>query len=266
MSKTRVHDIEIAYDDEGAGPPVVLLHGYPFNRSMWADQTQALRNSQRVIVPDLRGHGESEVAAATIEAMARDIGALMTSIGISEAAICGLSMGGYIALAFYRLFPERVRALVLADTRASADTDEVKQNRKKQAERALREGMEGIANDLLPKLLRPQTLEKRAEIVDRVRQMMVETKPEGAAAALKAMGERDDQMALLSRIVAPTLILVGRDDVITPIKDSELMHREIQGSRLEVIEGAGHVSNIEQPEHFNRALLNFLLDGDRGTI
>ncbi len=263
MSKTRVHDIEIAYEDEGSGPPVVLLHGYPFNRSMWDDQTQALRNSQRVIVPDLRGHGESEVAEATIEAMARDIGGLMTSIGISEAAIGGLSMGGYVALAFYRLYPERVRALVLADTRASADTDEVKQNRRKQAERALSEGMEGIANDLLPKLLSPHTLEKRAEIVDRVRQMMVETKPEGAAAALKAMGERNDQTDLLSRIVAPTLILVGRDDVITPVKDSESMHRVIEGSHLEVIEGAGHVSNVEQPEQFNRVLLNFLLDGNR---
>src|SRR6266542_5654345 len=133
MSKTRVHDIEIAYDDEGAGPPVVLLHGYPFNRSMWADQTQALRNSQRVIVPDLRGHGESEVAAATIEAMARDIGALMTSIGISEAAICGLSMGGYIALAFYRLFPERVRALVSTEPRGRAVPVGSKKNRKRQA-------------------------------------------------------------------------------------------------------------------------------------
>src|SRR6267142_596505 len=122
MSKTRVNDIEIAYDDEGSGPPVVLLHGYPFNRSMWHDQTQALRNSHRVIVPDLRGHGDSEVAPATIETMARDVGALMTSLGIGEVTIGGLSMGGYIALAFYRLFPERVRALVLADTRASADT------------------------------------------------------------------------------------------------------------------------------------------------
>jgi len=258
MNQIQVGDIELAYDDQGAGSPVVLLHGYPFNRSMWQDQIQALRDSYRVVVPDLRGHGNSDVAPATINEMARDVSGLMTALGINDGVIGGLSMGGYIALAFYRLFPERVRALVLADTRAAADTDESKQNRKKQAERALSEGMEGIANDLLPKVLSPASVASRPAVVHRVRQMMLTTKPEGAAFALQAMGERDDQSALLARIGVPTMIIVGRDDSITPVKDSESMQREIKGSQLEVIEGAGHVSNIEQPEQFNRALVDFL--------
>jgi 3-oxoadipate enol-lactonase len=124
MSKARVNGIEIAYDDTGSGPALVLLHGYPFNRSLWRDQVELLSQSHRVITPDLRGHGESEVAPATMEGMARDIESLMQILEISPAVIGGLSMGGYVTLAFYRLFPQRVRGLVLADTRASADTAE----------------------------------------------------------------------------------------------------------------------------------------------
>jgi len=264
MKKIRVHDIELAYDDAGSGSAVVLLHGYPFNRSMWNEQIEVLRKSHRVIVPDLRGHGDSQVAPATIKDMARDIAELMTGLGINEAVIGGLSMGGYIALAFYRQFPERVKALMLADTRAAADTDEVRQNRKKQAERALSEGMEAIANDLLPKVLSAETIAKRSDIVERVRRMIVNTRPEGAAAALKAMGEREDQSSLLPLIAVPTLILVGRDDTITPVKEADSMHREIQGSVLEVIEGAAHLSNLEQPEQFNRGMGGFLRNADRG--
>jgi len=137
-AKTLVRGIEIAYDDLGSGPSVVLLHGYPFNRSMWRDQLDELQQNHRVIIPDLRGHGESAVAQspATMERMAGDVASLLEILNVSRAAIAGLSMGGYVSLAFYRLFPMRVRALVLADTRAQADTEEAKQNREKQAEKA----------------------------------------------------------------------------------------------------------------------------------
>ena len=255
MTKVRVREIGIAYNDKGSGPVIVLLHGYPFNRSMWREQIDALENSHRVIAPDLRGHGESDVAPASIDEMARDVASLMTTLEITRATIGGLSMGGYVALSFHRLFPERVKALILADTRASADSEEGKQTRAKQAERALREGMEGIANDMLPKLLRTDT---SPEVLDRVRQMIVQTKPEGAVAALHAMATRDDQTSFLSQITKPALILVGRNDVITPLKDSEVMHREIKSSQLEIIEDAGHVSNLEQPDKFNKALEGFL--------
>lgn len=261
-SKARVRGVEIAYDDRGSGPSVVLLHGYPFSRSMWREQVEELKQTHRVVIPDLRGHGESAVtpAPATMQDMALDVAAIMETLNISRATVGGLSMGGYVALAFYRLFPLRVRSLVLADTRAQADTEEGKQNRAVQAEKALKEGMEGIADALLPKLLAPETVAKRPDIVKRVREMMVKTEPEGAAAALHGMAQRQDQTAFLSRIISPTLIMVGREDSLAPVADAEIMHREIGGSRLVIIEGAAHVPNIERPEEFNRAFVKFLRD------
>lgn len=263
--KQLINGVEIAYEDHGSGPAVVLLHGYPFNRSLWRDQVSALRDDFRVIVPDLRGHGESAVTSgtATMEAMANDVAALLDLLDISQATIGGLSMGGYVALAFSRLFPARVQSLVLAATRAQADTDEAKQNRAVQAEKARTEGMKGIADMMLPKLLIPETVAKRPEVVKHVRGMMASTNPEGAAAALQGMALRQDQTSFLPQIKAPTLILVGREDVITPVADSELMHREISGSQLRVIENAGHVVNLERPEEFNRALSEFLRKGER---
>jgi 3-oxoadipate enol-lactonase len=260
MSFIRVDDIQLAYTDSGLGQPVVLLHGYPFNRSLWTEQVSALSNSYRVITPDLRGLGESDATpgAATMNRMAQDVAALLDDLEISRAVVGGLSMGGYVALAFYKQFPSRVRALFLADTRAQADTDEGKQTRHQQAEKALAEGMAGIADSMLPKLLTPETVSKRPELVKRVRDMMLKTKPEGAAAALLGMAQRDDQTELLAQIACPTLILVGREDPITPIADSEKLHREIAGSRLTVIENAAHISNLERTEQFNEELLRFL--------
>lgn len=260
MSFIRVDDIQLAYTDTGLGQPVVLLHGYPFNRSLWTEQVSALSNSYRVITPDLRGLGESDATsgAATMNRMAQDVAELLDQLEISRAVVGGLSMGGYVALAFYKQFPSRVRALVLADTRAQADTEEGKQTRFEQAEKALAEGMAGIADSMLPKLLTPETVSKRPEVVKRVRDMMLKTKPEGAAGALLGMAERDDQIALLSQIACPALILVGREDPITPVQDSEKMNREIAGSRLVVIDNAAHVSNLERTEQFNDELVQFL--------
>src|SRR5918911_2284289 len=206
--------MNLAYTDTGIGSPIVLIHGYPFNRSLWSEQVTALSNSYRVIAPDLRGFGETDPSAgpATMERMAQDIAELMDQLEIRQAVIGGLSMGGYVALAFYKQFPSRVRALVLADTRAQADTEEGKQTRFEQAEKALAEGMAGIADAMLPKLLTPETVSKRPEIVKRVRDMMLKTKPEGAAAALRGMAEREDQSSLLPKIAVPTLILVGAED------------------------------------------------------
>jgi 3-oxoadipate enol-lactonase len=242
------------------GPPILLVHGYPFNRSLWDEQVEALSSRHRVIAPDLRGFGESDAApgTATMNVMARDLALLLNHLGIARAAICGLSMGGYVALALYKQLPSRVRALVLADTRAQADTEEAKQTRFQQAEKALNEGMAGIADAMLPKLLTPETVSKRPEVVKRVRDMMLKTKPEGAAAALRGMAERDDQTELLAKITVPALIIVGAEDAITPVADSEKMHAAISGSRLMVLENAGHVSNIERTEQFNDALLSFL--------
>jgi 3-oxoadipate enol-lactonase len=259
MASAHINNLNIAYTDSGIGRPVVLIHGYPFNRSLWNEQVDALSSTCRIIAPDLRGFGETDAAAtATMNEMAQDVAQLMDRLEITQAAIGGLSMGGYVALAFYKQFPSRVRALVLADTRAQADTEESKQTREQQAQKALDEGMAGIADSMLSKLLTPETVSKRPEVIKRVRDMMLKTKPEGAAAALRGMAERDDQTDLLPRIAVPSLILVGAEDAITPVADSEKMHQAIAGSRLAVLENAGHVSNLERTEHFNDALVGFL--------
>jgi 3-oxoadipate enol-lactonase len=261
MTLIRIDDIQMAYTDTGIGRPIVLIHGYPFNRSIWSEQVDALSQSHRVIAPDLRGLGETDVSngPATMNRMAQDVAQLMDHLEVPRAAIAGLSMGGYVALAFYKQFPSRVRALVLADTRAQGDTEEGKQTRAQQAEKALSEGMAGIADVMLPKLLTPETVSKRPEIVKRVRDMMLKTKPAGAAAALMGMAEREDQTQLLSKISVPALILVGAEDAITSVADSEKMHQAIEGSRLVILENAGHVSNLERTEQFNEALLDRLI-------
>lgn len=260
MTLTRINNTQMAYTDTGAGRPLVLIHGYPFNRSLWADQIPALSDNHRIIAPDLRGFGESDASQdpSTMNRLAADVAQLMDHLEIPRATIGGLSMGGYVALAFYKQFASRVRGLVLADTRAQADTEEAKQTRAQQAEKALSEGMAGIADAMLPKLLTPETVSKHPEIVKRVRDMMLKTKPEGAAAALRGMAEREDQTELLPKISVPTLILVGAEDAITPVADSEKMHHAIKGSSLVVLDHAGHVSNIERAQQFNDALLHFL--------
>jgi pimeloyl-ACP methyl ester carboxylesterase len=260
MPQIRIDNIQMAYTDSGAGPPVVLLHGYPFNRSLWTEQIEELSEAHRVVAPDLRGFGESDSfeKVATMDRMAQDVVLLMDALGISTAAVGGLSMGGYVALAFYGQFSTRVRSLILSDTRSQADTEAGKQTREKQAKQILAEGMAGIVDSMLPKLLTPETVSKRPELVKRIRDMMLKTKPAAASAALLGMAARADQTELLARIAVPTLILVGRDDAITPVEDSEKMHREIKGSSLVVIENAGHVSNLERADEFNKELIPFL--------
>jgi pimeloyl-ACP methyl ester carboxylesterase len=261
MAVARVREIEMAYDDAGSGQTVLLLHGYPFNRSMWREQAEALSASNRVITPDLRGHGETTVTVeppATMEEMARDVAALLDKLDIRRVTLGGLSMGGYVALAFYRRFPLRVRALVLADTRPQADTEEARRNREEQAQMILKEGMGSIADGFLKKVLTPVTFSDKPETVERVREMILQTDAQGAASALRGMAARHDQTDFLETIFVPTLILVGSEDQLTPPADAELMRREIRGSRLSIIEGASHLSNLERPIEFNRALLDFL--------
>lgn len=256
----RVRGIELAYTDAGSGPAVVFLHGFPFDRSMWSGQVERLSASFRVIAPDLRGHGETTVTSgpSTMEEMAEDVVALLDELNVPRAVICGLSMGGYVALALYRAHPSRVRALVLADTRAKADTEDARLTREENARRALAEGMGPIADSMLPKLLSERTREREPEVVARVREMMLGVNPEGAAAALRGMALRRDQTDLLPKTDVPVLFLVGSEDIVTPPSDAEAMHALIEGSRLRVVEGAGHVSNVERPDEFDRALAEFL--------
>ena len=260
MSQVNVDGINLAFDDSGSGRPVILLHGYPFNRTLWDGQVSSLKDTFRVITPDLRGFGESETSAepVTMARMAQDVAGLMDALDIPSAIIGGLSMGGYVVLSYYKQFPNRVAALLLADTRPQADTDEGKQQRAKQREQILREGMSLTADSMLPKLLTPETISTRPDVVNSIRNMIMNTKPDGAAAALMGMATREDQSDLLRQISVPTLIVVGREDPITPVQDSQLMHELIPGSRLIILEDAAHVSNVEQARSFNGVLKSFL--------
>jgi len=258
--EARVRGIKMAFDDAGRGTTLVLLHGFPLNRSMWREQVEALSGEFRVVAPDLRGQGETPLGGdgVTMARMAEDVAALLDELNLGRVVLGGLSMGGYVAFEFFRNFPERVHALVLADTRPQADTDEGRRAREENARRALAEGMGPIVEAMLPKLLSAATLERDAETVGRVRGLMLGADPEGAAAALRGMAERRDQTDLLASIDVPTLVVVGSEDALTPPSDARALSAGIEGSRLAVIEGAGHLSNVERPEEFNRALGEFM--------
>jgi 3-oxoadipate enol-lactonase len=257
----RVRGTEVVYDEEGRGASsVVLLHGFPFNRSMWREQARELSDTCRVIAPDLRGQGETQLGDATLTMgeMAEDVAALLDELRVERVVLGALSMGGYVAFEFLRRFPRRVRALVLADTRPQADTDEARRTREENAQKVLREGMEPLTDSMLPKLLSANMRGDQPDVVERVRAMMLGTRPEGAAAALRAMAVRRDQTDLLPSVGVPTLIVVGSEDTITPPSDSEAMAANIAGARLVRIEGAAHLSNVERPAEFNRALVEFV--------
>lgn len=263
MSKglARVRDIEMAYEETGgSGAALVLLHGFPLDRSMWREQTESLGGEFHIVAPDLRGLGETPLGdeEVSIEGMAEDVAALLDELNLGRVVLGGLSMGGYVAFEFLRKFPKRVRALVLADTRPQADTEEGRRAREANARRALKDGMAPIVESMLTKVFSAGTRERGGEVIERVRAMMLGASPEGAAAALRAMAARRDQTDLLSSINVPTLIVVGSEDAVTPPADAEAMRAKIEGSRLVVVEGAGHLSNVEQPEDFNHALVEFL--------
>ncbi|MEV5410233.1 alpha/beta fold hydrolase [Thermopolyspora sp. NPDC052614] len=258
MSVFANGQVAIGYDDHGTGePPVVLVHGTPFDRSMWRPQIDHLRRyGRRVIALDLRGYGESTVVPGItrLDAFARDIAALLDHLAVDGCVLGGLSMGGQIVMEFCRLFPGRVRGLLLADTTHRADTDEGRRARDAMAERLLREGMKPYAHEVLPKMISPATVERLPAVADHVLTMMCATAPEGAAAALRGRGLRPDYTETLARIRVPTLIVVGADDEYTPVADARLMHDLIPGSTLTIIENAAHMPNLERPAEFNQAL------------
>jgi len=258
--KATINGFEIEYRDEGSGVPVIFIHAFPLNQRMWDDQVSLLRDHFRAISLDLRGFGESDApnGAYSIDEMAADVRGLMTALDIDRAALAGLSMGGYIALAFFRNYPEAVRGLVLADTRAGADTLEARERRLNSALKAEREGSRAIGDDMIPLLLGRTTLETRPSVVKRVRRMIESTSPQGIAAAQRAMAERRDSTNMLSVIDVPALIVVGSEDTLTPVTEAERMCGGIRGARLRIIDSAGHLSNLEHPEEFNAALIDFI--------
>lgn len=256
----RINGITLAFDDQGTGFPLVFIHAFPLNRTMWTEQTRTLSSQCRVISIDLRGHGESDAPLwhYTLDQAADDVRHLLDHLSIRKAVFVGLSMGGYLLFALYRKYPERVRGLVLADTRAQADTDEGKRARFDMAQIAYTQGASAVADIMIPKLLSPATIQTRPELVQRVRAMIEGNQMSGIAGDLMAMAERPDSIPLLEQITSPTQIIVGELDLATPPSDSQRMAHTIPGARLTIIPGAAHLANLEQPDLFNDTVRSFV--------
>jgi pimeloyl-ACP methyl ester carboxylesterase len=260
-----VRGATIEYDDFGpsTGLPILLIHGHPFDRTLWAPQVTPLTAAgYRVVTPDLRGYGRSSVTPGKVllADFADDLAALLDHLGIERAVVGGVSMGGQITMEFQLRHPERVRALVLSDTSAPAETAEGKAFRNRLADRLLAEGMDGYAHEVIDKMLAAYNVTAMPDVAARVLKTMCATDPEGAAAALRGRAERPDYRDALASVEAPVLILVGADDVYTPVPEAEAIQRLVPHSTLVVIERAGHLPGAEQPERFNAALLRFLAE------
>ncbi|MGH2694604.1 MAG: alpha/beta fold hydrolase [Actinomycetota bacterium] len=266
MPTAEVSGLTINYRDTGGGGrPVLLLHAFPFDSRMWDAQFDALGGRFRLIAPDLKGFGDSDApddpAAYSMDSYADEVGGLLASLGLPKVVLAGLSMGGYILLAFWRRHRDAVRALVLADTRAEADTPEGVERRSAQQDQLRAEGIAPLVEALPQGLLGRTTWEKKPDVVARIRTLM-DNPPSGWIGALEAMKTRPDSTGGLTSISAPTLVIVGEEDGIAPPESARKMHEHIGGSRLVVIPEAGHLSNVEAPDAFNGALAEFL--GDLG--
>lgn len=237
--------------------PVVFLHAFPLNPSMWTPQLGVV-GGRVTITPAFPGFGGRSPGGANLEDFAGAILEDMDRAGIQEAVFVGLSMGGYVAFRLFEMAPERFRGLVLADTRAAADDAAGREKRTNQAERARREGLEWLPDALLPALLGQTTLKDRPAVVSEVRRLMGEAAPEGVARALEAMRNRPDSTSLLEAIQVPALVLCGEEDMLTPVSEARAMVEKLPQSHLAVIPEAGHLANLEAPEAFNRELESFL--------
>ncbi len=263
----HVNGIRLAYDDQGTGLPFVFLHAFPLNRSMWAPQVAALSGQFRTIAVDLRGHGESDAPlwSFSLDQYADDVSALLDHLSIPQAVLVGLSMGGYVSLAFSRKYGNRLKALVLADTRAQADSQDGRTGRFHLAQIAYTKGTEAVAETMLPKLLGATSLQSKPELVEYVRKTIQGTPLSGILVDLMAMAARPDSVARLHTITCPTLVLIGQEDHTTPLVDAQSITNGIPGARLAVIPAAGHLSNCEQPEIFNDLLRGFI-EGLNNTV
>lgn len=254
--------MRLAYTDEGPGPVVVLLHGFPLGREMWKEQINGIGSIYRVIAPDLRGHGDSPAPEGdyTIDEMADDVVELLDTLGLTVPVVVGgLSMGGYVALSMVARHPERIRALVLMDTRAGADSPEAAAKREELARAVLAAGDSSPAvAAMMPRLFARITLEDRPERVAPLRELMERNTARGVVGALRAMASRPDRRADLASIRVPTLVMVGEEDVVTPPEEAQALADGIPRARLEVIPESGHLAPYENHAVANAVILRFL--------
>ncbi len=254
--------MKLAFSDTRSAPILVLLHGFPLSREMWVGQVESLGGLCRVITPDLRGHGQSDSpdGAYTMDEMADDVVELLDGLEIKQPVLLGgLSMGGYVALSLVLRYPDRVRGLILSDTRAAADTPEAAQGREDTARDVLRESSaRRMIETMVPRLFSKLTREKQPQRVEAMLAIMEGTSPKGIAGALRGMAIRPDRRGDLKLIKVPTLVLVGEDDVISPPAEAREIAKSIANARLEIIPGAGHLAPYENPTPTNTAIIRFL--------
>jgi 3-oxoadipate enol-lactonase len=249
------------YVVSGTGTPVVLLHAFPLDGRMWAPQVEALAGSYQLIVPDLRGFGaarDQAVGEASMDLLADDLARLLDARGLDRAVVCGLSLGGYVAFAFARRHGQRLSGLVLLDTRAGADGEQARTARLEMAERVLAEGNGFVAEAMVPRLLGETSRRERPELVERVTGMILDQDPRGIAGAQRGMAARPDAHDLLGSIAVPTLVVTGEEDQVTGPEEGRALAAAIPGARFLLVERAGHLVNLEQPEPVDEALLDFL--------
>ncbi|MBK7293443.1 MAG: alpha/beta hydrolase [Geothrix sp.] len=249
-----VHGQRMAYTDEGAGPPLLFVHGFPLNGDCWAPQLEAFKATNRVLIPDLTGFGASATAAgpATMRRYAQDLFTLCQQLETGPVVLVGHSMGGYIALAFARAYPLFLRGLVLVSTRAGADPPDVAEARRETATKVLGSGFGAVVKGLMPKML--STTPSSEGLAEAVHDIMWTSSSSGVAGALLALADRPDQRSHLDELRMPTLVVTGADDTLIPPGESAELARGIPGAELVVIPGAGHLVAYEQPFAFNEAL------------
>lgn len=244
----------------GSGLPVVLLHAFPLSSAMWLAQREGLASVCRVITPDLRGFGGTVLGddEPSVDVMADDVARLLDQEGVDRAVIGGQSMGGYVTMALCRRHPDRVRAVILADTKAQADPEPARANRERVAAAVLEDGTDILLTEALPTLVGATTKERRGMVLGRIRGLVQAAPPAAVAWAQRAMAARPDSFGTLRSLTVPALVVVGEEDELSPPSDARAMAEAIPGARLAVIEKAGHLSAVEQPEAFNRVVAEFV--------
>jgi 3-oxoadipate enol-lactonase len=260
MQKVLSDDAEIFYDVAGSGPPVVLLHPFPLHHEFWLPVAAWLSSRYRLILPDLRGHGESGLGngPALMDKHAADVARVMDDQAVERAPLIGVSIGGYIIFEFWRRFRDRVSSLVLANTKSQADTREARAARLEVAEEVLKRGGEPFFESMLQKALAGTTRRLRPDLAEGALRMMRKMSAEDVAGVQRGMAERPDSTPTLKTITVPTLILTGDEDTLTGVPDAELMKQSIRRSQMKVVAKAGHYSPWEQPEEVGKLIRQFL--------
>ena len=260
MEKIRSDDAEIRYDVTSSGPPVVLLHPFPAHHELWLPVAKVLASRYRLIMPDLRGHGESSLGSgpATMQKHAADMARVMDDAGVDRAPLIGVSIGGYAIFEFWRGFRDRVTTLVLCNTKAQADTAEARAGRLQAAEDVLQRGTGPFFESMIQKLLGETTRRSRPDLVEGALRMMRKMSAEDVAGVQRGMADRLDSVPTLKTITVPTLIIAGDEDILTGLSEAELMKQNIPRSQMKVIAKAGHYSPWEQPEEVGKLLRQFL--------